>query len=625
MRRILIAAGCDRYTHLRPLAGAEEDARQIFNTLLPAEIGDYDAAGSALLLSPTTSQLRDQLRTSLFGEPIDTLTFFFAGHGAVKSGSMYLAAADARGEALSATAFSLGELFRMIAEARPAQTYIIIDACEAGGLIEDLSALLKSEMIGKAGTPGVTLLATAAADQVALEGRAGGVGTAALIECVRGQLYIQDTAPALDLVEIGRAVSVAVSEAGGQIPVVWGLNLYGPPSFCKNPHANTGDRPLRSLLIDWPDAGTTDHLQVSLARLWEPYVTVGTRWNPRTFLNAIDEVLRGVEEQPHLLITLCDRVAEAFAIPASNSVDRFREIEVRAACIVSLLRYIGNDGVEARLFDWVQLLCDRIETATVNVVDAIDDDRFALLVPQGGLSELYQLPIRLSKLIGWAAFAIQVRRVTGHDAQTSQSVFRNLLDRLLEHYSLSLVSISDVQAPYLLVGLLAAHEIESTDKAEQLFGHYFSSFLACSGHLAYIDQEPEKVVEYLLFRDRGALASRPDLCAQPTEVGAVLLRTADALGLCDVVDPHLAELDYVSINAFLPDRFDRFADERIEGGVNATFMIGRDIWTVGDLMKDWPHSASPRGGIEPLGAFLASLLLPDRTPWFLIDHALTSH
>ena len=47
---------------------------------------------------------------------------------------------------------------------------------------------------------------------------------------------MQDTNPALDLIEIGRSVSESISQAGGQTPVVWGLNLYGPSSFCRNPH-----------------------------------------------------------------------------------------------------------------------------------------------------------------------------------------------------------------------------------------------------------------------------------------------------------------------------------------------------------------------------------------------------
>lgn len=624
MRRILIAAGCDAYVHLNPLRGAEEDARQIFDTLLPPAVGDYDAAGSALLLSPTTNALREQLRSSLFGEPIDTLTFFFAGHGAVKSGSLYLAAADSEAGALSATAFSLGELFRMVAEARPAQTYIIIDACEAGGLIEDLSALLKSDMIGKAGTPGVTLLATAAADQAALEGRTGGLGTAALLACVNGQNYVQDSAPVLDLVEIGRAVSVAVSAAGGQIPVVWGLNLYGPPSFCRNPHATTGDRPLRSLLIGWPDTAATANLELSVAALWEPYVTVGTRWNPRSFLDALTKAMADVEGQPALVVALHDRVAEAFAVPASQSADRFREIEVRAACIVALLRHSGDQIVRDRMLSAVIDLADRVENTVEEVAATVAADRFALLIPQAGMTELYQLPIRLSKLIGWAAFAIQVRRLTAANQTRAATAFTSLLDCLFDHYSLSLVTMNDCQSPYLLTGLSAASTLDTPERAERLFGHYFSSFLAVGGRPARIGIEPERITAYLLFRDGNQLDDHPELCAQPSEVGAVLLRTADALGLTDEIDPDLAALDHIAINAYLPDTFQGFADERIKGGVNASYRIGHDVWTVADLLANWPQSVQPATNAEALGALLASLLFSDRTPWFLLPQPAAS-
>ena len=62
---------------------------------------------------------------------------------------------DSRGHALSATALSLADLFRMIAEAAPRQTYLVLDACKSGGLISDLNVILKSEVMGELGTPGV--------------------------------------------------------------------------------------------------------------------------------------------------------------------------------------------------------------------------------------------------------------------------------------------------------------------------------------------------------------------------------------------------------------------------------------------------------------------------------------
>ena len=271
--RALIAIGCNNYDQMNPLAAAEADAKGIYDTLSQPSIGDYDEDKSRILLSPSLQQVRQALTEILFsGEKLDTLTVTFAGHGGISGGSFYMALRDSRGDALSATALSLADLFRMIAEAAPKQTYLIIDACQSGGLISDLNVILKFEVMGELGTPGVTLLATAASNQGAGEVGGHGLGTLALLECIRGDIFLQDSNPALDLVEIGRAVSEKLSTAGEQTPVVWGLNLYGPSSFSKNPHVGTGNTPLRSVLAGWPDAKTASAIRSNLPRLWEPYV-----------------------------------------------------------------------------------------------------------------------------------------------------------------------------------------------------------------------------------------------------------------------------------------------------------------------------------------------------------------
>ena len=189
----------------------------------------------------------------LFGaDRLDTLTITFAGHGAVSSGSFYMALRNSHLQGLSATALSLAEILRMIAEAAPMQTNLIIDACQSGGLISDLHVILKSEVMGKFGTLGVTLLATAASNEEAHEEGGHGIGTAALLECIRGDIVLQDHNPALDLVEIGKVVSERVSTAGAQTPVVWGLNLYGPPAFARIHTLGRAMLPCAVCLLDGP-------------------------------------------------------------------------------------------------------------------------------------------------------------------------------------------------------------------------------------------------------------------------------------------------------------------------------------------------------------------------------------
>ncbi|MBT2246260.1 hypothetical protein JQK15_22400 [Sphingobium sp. BHU LFT2] len=615
--RALLAIGCDAYAELDPLSGAEADAAAIFASLIRPEVGDYDAGRSKLLRSPTLQQVRDTLTEMLFAnESLDTLTIAFAGHGAVNGGSFYMAMSDTRGRALSATALSLADLFRMIAEAAPKQTYIVIDACESGGLISDLNVILKSEVMGELGTPGVTLLATAASNQAAIEENGHGVGTAALLACISGEILLQDSMPALDLVEIGRAVSARVGAAGEQMPVVWGLNLYGPAGFCKNPHAGTGNAPLRSVLAGWPDGNTAAAIRRNLRHLWEPYVAISKRWDARSFVDALTPLLRGAGDSPGMRTDLARRVTEACAAQARESRDHFREVEVRAACAVALLPFADDSDVQIYLAKACEEIAQAVRMAVEDATAAIDTYSFALVT--GGMGDLFNLPIRIAKLIGWAGFATHVQLDGGGPAQGAKKMLAGLITRIFETYSLSLVAMSDAQAPYTLTALTAAARAGLLEEGERILGHLFSSSVQCGGRVARADIEPSKILGFLLARTPPATRLSIDMVAQPTELVLVLIRASRLFGLMDEVDISLSQLDHLALNAYLADDFRSFGDEMISGGLNAVFHIGHDVWSVGDIETAWPLHPSPNHKGTRWTAVLASLLFPDRTPWFLL-------
>jgi hypothetical protein len=615
--RALIAIGCNAYDQLSPLSGGEADAQDVFDTLMLPNVGDYDVARSRLLLSPKLDEVREALlQVLLDGEPLDTLTLTFAGHGTVAAGSFYMALRDTRPHALSATALPLADVLRMVAEAAPKQTYIFIDACEAGGLIADLNVILKSEVMGEIGTPGVTLVATAAAKQSAIEQAGRGIGTSALLDCVRGDVFLQDISPALDLAEIGRAVSDRVSNTGGQTPVVWGLNLYGPSSFCRNPHAGSNDAPLRSVLVGWPDAGSVAVIRAGLPKLWKPFVDLPHVWEPRALLDGLAPLLAGLGGDASVTVGLVSRIEEAFASRARESNDRFREIEVRAAFAASLLPRSDDPMVEAHLLATCRRLAGLVETAIADVVSALGGYEYALL--NGGLEELYQLPIRLSKLLGWAGFVVHACLITGQDMSSAAERLEELYGRIFGTYSLSLVAMNDCQAPYILTALTASKHATLNDSAEQLLGYMFASAIECRGRVARVDIEPSKILSYLISRIDQADDPNLELVAQPTELVSVLLRASRLFDLHDEFDLSLSALDHLAINAYLPDEYRGFADEVISGGSNIVRHIGHDIWTVDELETSWPVVQQPSGPGQAMAAIVASLLCPDRSPWFLM-------
>lgn len=614
--RALLAIGCDCYEHLDALSGAEADARAIFDALSKPEVGDYDAARSQLLLSPTLQDVREALASMLFSDnPLDAVTIVFAGHGAVSSGSFYMATRDSRLQGLSATALSLADLFRMIAEAAPRQAYIFIDACQAGGLISDLNVILKSEVMGELGSPGITLLATAASNQSALEIDGHGVGTSALLGCIDGSIFVQDNNPALDLVAIGRAVSDRVAAAGAQTPVVWGLNLYGPSSFCRNPHASSGNVPLRSVLVGWPNASTTAAIRAGLPRLWEPYVSVCTRWDARVFLERLSPLLGELQSDATVQIDFARRITEAFAAQAVEASDVFREIEVRAACAVAMLPFSDDVAVQVHLSACCAEIAKLIEHAVGNVVSGIDGYRYALVT--GGMGDLYALPIRLSKLLGWTGFAVHAGIAAGQDMAPLAALFSNLFERIFETYSLSLVAMSDCQAPYMMSALTAAAHLNLDELGERLLSHMFASVIECKGQVARGDIDPARVLSFLLARSTG---TKPpiELIAQPTELVLTLLRASRLFNLADEVDDVMELLDHLTLNAYLPNDYRQFGASFMSGGINAVFQIGHDVWCVGDLEAAWPNFPVPSVAAFRLACLLASLLFPDRVPWFLL-------
>lgn len=616
MSRVLLAIGCNQYDHLGPLGGAEHDAQQLFDALIKPEVGDYDPDTSRILLSPTADEVKGALKDILFGgEKPDTLTITFAGHGGVTAGSYYMATREARPDALSATSLALADLFRMIAEAAPQQTYIIIDACEAGGLTADLNVILKADLIGRLGTPGISLLATAASDEGAGENDEGGFGTSAVLACVNGDVVLQDTSAVLDLVEIGRAVSTRVSEAGGQMPVVWGLNLYGPPSFCKNPHAGTGNAPLKSLLAAWPEPQSAKQIRALMLNLWEPYVTLPKKWDARAFIDHLAPAFESLKDSPKALSTFARRAADDFGAQAATSKDRFREIEVRAACAVALLPFAGSDEVAKEIGAMSIGIARLAESVLTGVVASLGEYEFALT--NDGLVELYCLPIKLTRLFGWAGYVFQARAAAGENADSAKTLLADLSARLFETYALSIVSMNDSQAAHAAIALTAMNASGLREEGEQLIGHLFSSAVLCGGRVASRFIDPDRTLTYLLARHNGLLGKRLDLVAQPTELVAVLLRAAPLFDLADEFDNSLIQLDHLTINAYLPEAYLGFGAECIEAGINATFQIGHTVWTIEEIERAWPQFAQPGSLSLGLAAMLCALIFNDRVPWFL--------
>jgi hypothetical protein len=312
--RVAVVIGCNVYDSpsLEQLDTAQLDASKMFSVLTDQTHGGYSSENSILLHSPTYSQVRSAL--------VETFTFYFAGHGCVRSGSFYMLGRDAKENSLAFTGLSLSDLFRMIADANPSQANIVIDACEAGGLISDLSSILKPELLGDAKTLSITLLATAAQNESAEEDEAGGVATQVIVKCIRGEQFVQSHSPMLDLLDVGRHVAHQL-QGSAQTPVVWGLNLSATSQFAMN-HFYAADTAssVHVIVKEW-EAKTERSLQEHAKALWDLHSAIEVDWNPSQARAVLQKVYADLCDQPSLSEILCERSHTIKFIPGKDTYD----------------------------------------------------------------------------------------------------------------------------------------------------------------------------------------------------------------------------------------------------------------------------------------------------------------
>ena len=621
--RVLIAIGCNQYDYADPLNGAENDAQRIYEALIKPSIGDYDLAHSHLLLSPSLDEVRNALKkVFLLSQNIDAFTFFFAGHGKVSGGSFYMAVRDSSPDALSVSALSLGDLFRSLNEKLPVQSNIVIDACESGGLITDLSVLLKSNVIGNAGTPGVTLFASAAQDQVAGETSEGGFGTIAILNCIEGKTFVQDNTAVLDLIEIGRTISNDFNNTG-QSPVLWGLNLYGPPGFCRNPRFQTDpSTSLRDLVKSWPIENNLD-LKQHYDSLWQTFASLNGDWDPREFSNVLSGIFEPFKSNPDFLANFALRYSFAALDRARLSKDPYRKAEVAAALAVSLLPYLENPAVKNASEQFLQLCVTALLEAGRSLVDDLQHDKYALLSQTvGGISDLYYLPIRISKVLGWSAAAIEICAEDSLAYVSAEESFDELVALMLELYGPSIVAVSDIQAPYLSLIFSRCYLRGLKDNGEQLLGRYFHSLIVNRAKLARCDLPSDKALDYLLCTAKSDYSRCLELIERPIDTLTVLLRASCLFEMDEILDESLWKIDGVSCSAYLSTDFSQYGAELMLGGKNLTWGIGFDVFRVRDLVNSWPADAPiPKGHLTRATVVLSTILFPDRTAWFLLNTA----
>ncbi|AYL15843.1 caspase family protein [Pseudomonas syringae] len=629
MSKVLLCIGCDDYQSLNKLSGAERDALAIHTALSTGPLSNIKPADAYLLDSPA----RHQLDATLLDiqdryDEIESFTLFFAGHGGEANESYFLCLSDTRADRLSTTGFALSRLFEFFNELKAAHCNVIIDACNAGGMVSNLGILLKPEVIGQAKTFGVSFFVSSAADQYAGETSRGGYGTLALLKVLDGEIDTGSRARMLDLVDIGRPAAQYVAEQtqGGQMPSVWGVNLYGHMPLFGNPHAT--DNPTSSLL------GLTGISPASLggqaissqsAELYALMFAPEHELTPEKLFPVLTKFVDRLADIPNSVAPFIGGIWQSLEKSTGRHANSFSRVELSATCIALLLGTSHKDSTSRDCIEGLaHEIVGEVEHLLRDIVQGLQENPSSLC--RHGIPDLFYLPQRISRILGWAGAAVHLARELGISNAPLREALEQLSVFLMEHYASVCAGMSEDEAPYWAAFLTAIKTDDLNGLGELVVSTLINAFVEHEGRLARPLLPGKDAYAYLKARaDKDSAALKP-LCNSPSETLSLVFLMSGRHSLEEELDYNLTSLDHAHLNIFIPQSYLEFSQPFVPNGINHVFQIGHKVWTVADVAERWKTACIPqmendtslRHATTRIGALCASLIFPDRVPWFLL-------
>ena len=627
--RILFAIGCDEYedSALIDLQGAVHDASDIYDLLVQNNLGEYHKDESCLLKSPTLTEINETISRILFDlGPIDVLTVFYAGHGAVKDGSYFVCLKDTRADRLSVSGLGLSQLLTWLNEAQVHHTNIIIDSCHSGGLARDIGSFLKPDSVGRFGSPSVSIFATAAADQAAREIDGHGVGTACLLQCLNGEAVVQTSRPSVGLVELGLAAAELLPAEADQTAVCWGLNLFGQSQLARNVSFDDSETKVPPMALSLAeDESSRSVVEKHASRIWAFYLDAENEFDVHRYIKLTKEILNELPDVNTNATLLIRGLAETIASALSDSNDPFEIVELYGASIAMLTPYCESNGeAEALLAELSTTLLQAISGAMEVVHRALEEQEFALLSEHTVLADLYFLPLRILCVFGWIGAGEYIQQQLNSSGVFDRQLAKALVQKILNIYVGSIVAVSDEQTPHLLTFIWSSNALDLDEELEQILGLLYESYHRYGGEVARAELTGPEALQFLKARAQLDYRNAEEAVSRPCDILPALFLGYRKLNIPEVVDESIEDLDHTSFNIFIPETYTDFSQVRIEDGVNHSFQIGYNVWSMDDFESVWGNLAGDMGKMKCLantgvriGAICSSMVMPNRSGWFL--------
>lgn len=616
-----IAIGIQLYEDesLAPLHGAKVDADRVYNAFLNSEIFDCDDEFSSLHHNITRHEAREIIANAAYNTEIDTLSIYFAGHGGSNSAGYFLCCKDCDPKKLAYSALSLTDIFSILSSSPMKHVNLIIDACNAGGLAQDLSAISNNPQIGAAAGISISIIALSSRDESSFENAEGGFGTTAFLNIIEGVDDNYSNKKYLSLADVAQAVDI---RHPAQSSSFWTINLSGAPRFCKNVFAEAHRK---AELFSLPTISGKTSKTIStetIETIWKTYLDIVSSFDARAFQTILEGILEEThndEDAASLLVGLF----ESFRERSRHNKDSFTPV-ICCSVFLFLVNGLKDRDIEKEYI--LNVLLDELKNTLGTLNSAMQNDEFFLVRDGDSYSSFFTLPQRICQIAAWAILATYLDQSLNDECEQSRECCHGILENLKKHYSDSFDLMSESQAPAILIISTLSQYCDKEEWADEYLATLYFSLFYNNQKIAKVDINTDVVFEFLRHRLLDEKPNYEKFCARPSEVILALISHYWSLNNLETIRYDFEDLDQVNVNAYIPNDYAHFSEERIHEGTNLGFRIGFDIFTAQDLkefierylLENIANATEESDEKELRIAIISSLIYPDRLPWFLL-------
>ena len=169
----------------------------------------------------------------------------------------------------------------------------------------------------------------------------------------------------------------------------------------------------------------------------------------------MDSVFRKANNDVQGVVASVQGLARTMSARGRESSELLAPSQCFATCAISLLPEIECDAVKNNTLAALREIMVLDLEAWSILAGLLKSEKYTLLSNVGIMADLYYLPMRLTRILGWLCWPIIAESLIPELDDGNDSLRFSLASTLIDRYGSSFVTVSDEQAPSLYVFLKA--------------------------------------------------------------------------------------------------------------------------------------------------------------------------